>query len=153
MTTFKEHRFPVLVRWVGGRLTSVSAIGKPDLQVATPPEFKGGIEGAWSPEDLTVAAVASCYTVTLVAIAERHSVPLRALDVSGTGHVTARHDGRFGFVAIELDVDLETEPGREADARRAAESAERNCLVSAALDAPVHVRLHLRAPAELSLVS
>ena len=50
MTTFKEHRFPVSVHWVGGRLTSASSPGKPDLQVATPPDFKGGIAGVWSPE-------------------------------------------------------------------------------------------------------
>jgi organic hydroperoxide reductase OsmC/OhrA len=153
MTTFKEHRFPVSVHWVGGRLTRASSSGKPDLEVATPPDFKGGIAGVWSPEDLTVTAAASCYAVTLVAIAERHGVPLLGLEVEGTGHVTTGHDGRFGFVAIELEVDLETEAGSEPEARRAALSAERNCLVAAALDVPVHVRLHVRARSDLSVVS
>jgi organic hydroperoxide reductase OsmC/OhrA len=108
MTTVKAHRFPVSIHWLSGRLTEATVAGKPDLQVATPPEFRGGIEGVWSPEDLLVAAAASCYAVTLVAVAERRKVPLLRLDVRGTGHVTQRDDGRFGFVAIELEVSLET---------------------------------------------
>ena len=46
--------------------------------------------GVWSPEDLLVAAVTSCYTVTLVALAERRELPLHTLHVSATGHLTAR---------------------------------------------------------------
>ena len=45
MTIVKEHRFPTSVRWLGGRLTRVSAPEKADLDVAVPPEFRGGIEG------------------------------------------------------------------------------------------------------------
>jgi hypothetical protein len=47
---------------------------------------------------------------------------------------TERPDGRFGFVYIDLDVMLETNPGYETDARSAAEDAERSCLVAASLD-------------------
>ena len=54
MTTASEHRFPVSVHWLSGRLTNATIDGKDDLLVATPPEFKGGIEGVWSPEDLLV---------------------------------------------------------------------------------------------------
>ena len=53
------HRFPVSIHWVSGRLTKASVADKQDLQVATPPEFNGGIAGVWSPEDLLVSAVAS----------------------------------------------------------------------------------------------
>src|ERR671936_1582483 len=67
MPTVKAHRFPVSIEWQEGRLIRASSPGKPDLEVATPPEFKGGIPGVWSPEDLLVAATAGCYTVTLLA--------------------------------------------------------------------------------------
>lgn len=114
------------------------------LEVATPPEFRGGIAGVWSPEDLLVASTATCFAVTLGAIAERMEVPLRAVEVTGTGHVSKRDDGRFGFVAIELDVALETSPERVEAAERAAELAEERCLVSMALDIPVHVAVAAR---------
>jgi organic hydroperoxide reductase OsmC/OhrA len=71
MSVVKAFRFPVNVHWEGGRLTHASAPGKDELEVAPPPEFRGGVAGVWSPEDLLVAATASCYAVTVAAIAER----------------------------------------------------------------------------------
>jgi organic hydroperoxide reductase OsmC/OhrA len=147
MTGAKRYRFPVDVGWAGGRLAQVSVSGKQELRVTTPPEFKGGIPGVWSPEDLFVAATATCYMVTLVGVGERRGVPLRALGVHAVGEVTQRPDGRFGFVSVDLDVVLETDPGREADARSSAEVAERDCLVAASLDTPVRVALDVRAAA------
>jgi hypothetical protein len=41
----ETFRFPVSVRWCGGQLTRVSVAGKPRLEVATPPESRGGIAG------------------------------------------------------------------------------------------------------------
>ena len=147
MATTKTYRFPASVRWLSGRLTQVSVAGKHGLRVATPPEFRGGVEGVWSPEDLLVASAASCFAVTLVAVAERHGVPLRALEVDGAGEVGRRDDGQFGFVAIDLDVRLETEPGYEKPALEAIEAAERGCLVAMALDVPVRVRPEVGIPA------
>jgi organic hydroperoxide reductase OsmC/OhrA len=111
MARAKTYRFPVDVGWAGGRLTQVSVAGKHELRVATPPEFRGGTSsGVWSPEDLFVAAAATCYV-------------------------------------LDLDVVLETDPGPEAEARSAAEAAERGCLVAASLDTPVRVALDVRAAA------
>lgn len=139
MSITKDFRYRVAVDWEGDRMTTVASPEKPELKVATPPEFKNGVGGVWSPEDLLVAAVASCYTVTLVAVAERRELPLHSLHVSGTGHLTARDDGRLGFVAIELTVAIRTdEPAMEA-MERAAKNAERGCLVTMALDVPVHI--------------
>ncbi len=153
MATIKAFRFPVSVQWRGGRLTRASARGKPELEVATPPEFKGGIAGVWSPEDLLVASVASCYTVTLVAVAERRGVPLHGLRVDGTGHVENRPDGRFGFVAIELHAAVETDADSLAAAEEAAHLAKELCLVSIALDTPVHVEIEVRALAAAATVA
>jgi peroxiredoxin-like protein len=139
MSITKDHRYRVGVDWEGDRLTSVFSSGKPELAVATPPEFKGGLAGVWSPEDLLVAAAASCFTVTLVAVLERRDLPLRDLNVTGTGHVTARNDGRFGFVAIELNATVRTDELSLDAVRHAAKYAERACLVTMALDVPVHI--------------
>jgi len=138
------YRFPVSVRWLEGRQTEASVHGKPPLHVATPPEFRGGVTGVWSPEDLLVGAAASCYTVTLVAVAERRGVPIRGLTVEGSGLITQRDDGRLGFTLIELLVELDTEPGHEEAAERAAQAAEKGCFVSMALDVPLRVHVQVR---------
>ena len=109
MSISKDFRYRVAVDWEGDRITNVTSPDKPELTVATPPEFKDGVAGVWSPEDLLVASVASCFAVTLVAVAERRDLPLRSLHVSGTGHLTQRDDGRFGFVAIELTAAIRTD--------------------------------------------
>ena len=102
-TQAKTHRFPVAVRWVGGKVTCATVEGKQELAVATPTEFHGGVEGVWSPEDLLVASAATCFTVTLVSAAARRRLPLRALGVHATGAVSQRPDDRFGFTELELD--------------------------------------------------
>jgi len=144
MTITKDFRYKVAVAWEGDRLTSVTSQGKPELTVATPPEFKNGVPGVWSPEDLLVASAASCYAVTLVAAAERRDLPLHELHVSATGHLTIRDDGRFGFVAIELTVAIGTDEASVEVMERTAHYAERACLVSMALDVPVHLDVAVR---------
>jgi hypothetical protein len=64
--------------------------------------------------------------------------------VSGTGHLTARDDGRFGFVAIELTAAIRTDAQALDAMERAAQYTERACLVSIALDVPVHVDASVR---------
>jgi organic hydroperoxide reductase OsmC/OhrA len=139
MSITKDFRYKVGVAWEGGQFTTVTSADKPSLEVATPPEFKNGVPGIWSPEDLLVAAVASCFAVTMVAVAERRDLPLYALDVTGTGHLTQRDDGRFGFVAIELTAHIRTAEQSIDALSGAAKYAERACLISMALDIPVHV--------------
>jgi organic hydroperoxide reductase OsmC/OhrA len=101
---------------------------------------QGGLPGVWSPEDLLVAATASCYAVTLAAIAERSGVELTALDVGGLGHVERGVDGRFWFTVVELSVEVSANADPDLVERLAAK-AEQACIVSLALDVPVHLRL------------
>jgi organic hydroperoxide reductase OsmC/OhrA len=141
MSTVKDFRFPVSIEWEGGRMTRALADGKPELEVVTPPEFKHGIPGHWSPEELVVAAASSCYALTLAAVAERYNLVLHRLSVHGAGHVTRREDGRLGFVAIELEADVETDPASVEEVEEAGRRAKALCIVSLALDVPVHVKL------------
>jgi organic hydroperoxide reductase OsmC/OhrA len=151
--TAKSYEFPVDVRWTGGRRTIASVPGKDELEVATPPEFKGGVEGVWSPEDLFVGSIASCYAVTLVAAAERREIPLRRLEVGGAGCVTQRDDGRFGFAEVVLHVEVLTDPGYEEAAAEAVVMAELGCLVACSVDLPVRVESVVHSPALLEVSS
>jgi organic hydroperoxide reductase OsmC/OhrA len=144
MAVMKEMQFPISVRWRGGRLVHADARDKDSLELATPPEFLGGLVGYWSPEDLLVASAASCFILTLAAVVERRETPLIDATVTATGHMSRRDDGRFGFTVIEIDALLETIPGAEQAVSRAAVAAEERCLISQALDVPVHVAVEVR---------
>ena len=117
------------------------------LEIATPPEFRGGLEGNWSPEDLLVASTASCFALTLAAVAEKRQVPLLDVSIGATGHMGRRRDGRLGFTVIEVNAVVETLSGSEEALAAAAKTAEEHCLISQALDVPVHVALEVAAVA------
>ncbi len=144
MSTHKDFHFSVEVHGDAAGTTDATTEGGLSLTIATPPEFRNGISGFWSPEHMLVAATASCYALTLEAIAARRALPLRDLAVKGAGHVTRRADGRLGFVVIELAVELSTDAGRESDVREAARLAEAVCIVGIALAVPVEVELDIR---------
>lgn len=148
MSVLKDFRFTVDLH--GGddeRVVDVTTEEGLSLTVATPPEFRGGVSGVWSPEHLLVAATASCYALTLEAIAKRREIPLRDVSIGAAGHVTRRADGRFGFVVVELRVQLTTDQGLEDDVRSAARLAEAACIVGVALSVPVEVELEILAAA------
>ena len=141
MARAKQFQFRAGVEWTGGPMTLATVAGKPDLDVATPAEFGSGVAGVWSPEDLLVASAATCFAVTLSAIARRRALLLRSMQIDGTGHVGPRDDGQLGFTSIELDVIVEAESAASlADVEIAVEHAERGCLIAMALSIPVNVR-------------
>src|SRR6266511_2473326 len=109
MSIVKDFRYPVSVQLVEDRQSLASAPDKPSLDVATPPEFIGGVPGVWSPAELLVASAATCYALTFEAVGGRSGLPVPHVDVGGGGQVPRRGDRGFGLIAIELDLTVETE--------------------------------------------
>lgn len=142
----KEFHFPLSVEWVGGRRVRALVKGKRELDIATPPEFRGTNPDIWSPEDLFVSAAASCLAVTLAGLAEREGLRLERLAVAGDGVAGTRPDGRFGFTRLHLRVDVETDPDHLERARMLAEQAEATCLVTVSFDLPVETEIDVHAP-------
>jgi organic hydroperoxide reductase OsmC/OhrA len=138
----KVHRYEVHTRTTDDRRVALESSGKGTLRVATPPDFRGGVRGTWSPEELLVGSLATCFQLTLVAIAQRAEVPLREVEVNATGHVEGKA-GRYQFIAIELDVHAITDPEREADVREVADLARERCIVESALKTPVTLNLEV----------
>ena len=140
----KVHRYEVHTRRTDDRRVALEASGKRTIRVATPPGFRGGVPGTWSPEELLVGSLATCFELTFVAVAERAGVPLRDVEVSATGHVEGRA-GRYRFITLELAVRATTEPEREAEVREVAELARERCVVESALKTPVTLDLEVDA--------
>jgi uncharacterized OsmC-like protein len=143
MGIVKVHRYGVRTDRVSPQSLTLEAPGKPQLRVASPPDFRNGVRGVWSPEELLVGSLAACLELTVDAIAEYKGVPLHTIRINATGHVE-RKDHRYRFVLIELDVELETDPGREREAEKVAEIANERCIVGSALEVPVHLSVETR---------
>ena len=143
MGMVKAHRYEVRTTWMGGRRLVLDAPGKPLLSVATPPDFKDGVPGVWSPEELLVGSLATCFELTLVAIADYRGVPLNAIEVDATGYLEQK-DRRYHFVVIELDAKVETDSEHEHEVKELALQAKERCIVGAALATPVQLSVEVR---------
>lgn len=86
-----------------------------------------------------MASAASCFAITFAAAAAERGIPIHSMTVTGAGHVGHRDDGRFGFVAFELTPRIQTDREFVAAAERTARATHAGCIVTGALDVPVHV--------------
>lgn len=147
-TRAKSYDFPATVEWLAGRTVLVSVDGKQHVAVGPPLEFGGTDPVVWSPEDLLVAAAASCLAVTFTGLAQRGGVHVSSMRVDGEGTVGTRRDGRFGFTDLKLHLRIVAPP---ADADRVAllaAEAEERCLVASSLALPVHVEIDVHSAGE-----
>jgi len=117
------------VKWTEQRKGVISCAGKPDVPVATPPEFKGH-EGIWSPEDLFVASVNICVMTTFLAVAERAGLAFSAYESIAEGRLELV-EGKFQFTAITIKPTITLKAVADAaKAKELIEKAEANCLIS-----------------------
>lgn len=144
MSLIKAHRYAVRTYPLDDGRLALEAPSKPDLEVATPPEYKDGIRGVWSSEELLIGALATCFELTARAVAKRRDVPIHMFRTEATGHVQSKN-GLLHFVAIELDVQIETDAGREPDVDLIARLSEEQCIVVDALDVPIRLTVKVDA--------
>ena len=144
MSTVEDFRFPVQAASLPRRRVRVTSDGKAPLEAGVPPEFRGGTPGMWSPEDLLVASVASCYAITFESVAEQRDLRVHGLAVNGVGHVARRAEGRLGFLVIELRVTVTVDVGDTEQAERVAHGAKHRCLIGHALAVPIELELAVR---------
>ena len=139
----KVYTYHTALKWTEQRKGIVSCAGKPDIQTATPPEFKGH-EGIWSPEDLFVASVNICLMTTFLALAERAGLAFSAYESEADGRLELV-EGKFQFTAITLKPVITLEPGVDAGkATELIEKAEANCLISNSMKARVSLEPTIR---------
>lgn len=125
----KTFTYDVDVRWTSERKGKIEADGKPSVEVATPPEFKGHA-GIWSPEDLFVSAVNVCTMTTFVGMAARRGLRFQEYRARATGTLE-KVDEKFLFTEIVVRPTVTV--GDEADietARTTLHDAEAACLIA-----------------------
>ncbi|MDZ7716803.1 MAG: OsmC family protein [Balneolaceae bacterium] len=126
-----EHTYKVDLSWKENRTGTLRSPELEDtIEVATPPQFPGGVEGIWSPEHLFISSVSSCFMTTFLAIAEYSKLLFEDLKVEAVGKLD-KVDGKFVVSEIILKPELMLAEDRHADkAKRIMEKAEAACLIS-----------------------
>jgi organic hydroperoxide reductase OsmC/OhrA len=99
------------------------------------------LEPAWTPEHLLLAGLTRCTLQSLRYHADRMGADFVGT-ASASGRVTRRDtDGRYAFVEIDVELDVEVEPAPPGDELTALIArAERDCFVGASLDPPPQYR-------------
>jgi len=125
------HNYEVNLYWDKlrkGVLSSPELESK--IEVATPPEFKNGMAGIWSPEHLFIASISSCFMTTFLAIAENSNFPFISLTVSASGKLE-KADTKLLFREILLSPRLTIEnPNDQERALRILQKSESACLIT-----------------------
>ncbi len=117
----KEFRYAIAVDLTG----RITADGRAALQ----------LDPAWTPEHLVLAGLTRCTLQSLRFHAAQAGLEFAA-GASASGLVTKREeDGRYAFVEIGVELDVEVDPEPAAEELRALiEKAERDCFVGASLN-------------------
>lgn len=127
----ETHYYEVGVTWNEARKGTLSSpVLDQTIDVATPPEFTGGIPGIWSPEHLLIAAVNSCLMTTFLSIAENSKLQFHHFSSKAVGKLE-KVEGKYMISEIVLQPVLELE--REEDLERGVKilnKSEANCLIS-----------------------
>lgn len=125
----KSWRYRNAVRWTGAKRGILTGEGKPDIDVATPPDF-GGHEGVWSPEDLFVASVNSCILTTFLYHGAKQGIELVSYSSTAEGILEYGDEGLvFTRVKVRPEVVVASERDRQKT-ERALQRSEESCLVS-----------------------
>lgn len=140
-----EHLYEVDLEWNTNRKgTLSSSILDQKIEVATPPQFKGGMEGIWSPEHLFVASVNSCLMTTFLAIAEFSNLDFTSIRVSGAGKLD-KVEGRFMVSEITLNATVEISDEKDVErAGRILRKAKSSCLISNSIKSEVYFHPDVR---------
>ena len=138
------------IDWKGEKDLRLGAGKLPVIGAGAPPEFKGK-EDNWSPEHLFVASLNTCYTLTLLAIAEFSKIALVSVSSTAKGKLEKVQGG--GFQITEIVVKPRVVLASVNDLTRMPrilEKAKENCFVSNSIKSVIKIEpevFHQQTPA------
>jgi len=153
-----ELRYQARLIWTGAaegpaqgtgfsRAWRLEVPGKPAILGSSDPHF-GGDGAAHNPEDLLLAALASCHMLTYLALCAKARIPVLAYDDAPTGQLGRREDGRTGFLEATLRPRVVIAAGADvARAEALHETAGRHCFIAASVAFPVRHQPQVMAAA------
>ncbi|MEJ2008402.1 MAG: OsmC family protein [Acidobacteriota bacterium] len=141
---YRVFRFESDVGWTKEKECTICAPGKPEIQLSSPPEFKGR-SGVWTPEDMFVASVNVCTLMTFLAYAGHKSLGLAGYESSVEG-VLEYSNGKYRFTEITLHPHVTVKAEKEIErAREILMDAHNNCLITNSIVAQVKIFPDVRA--------
>jgi len=130
--------FGTTLKWTGDKRGELYSSEKPQLQISTPPEFKGP-DGYWSPEELFLASINSCIMTTFLYFTEKFSLSFFSYESEIEGGV-GFEGGKLVFSSVVVrPVIMVKSKSEKEKARQAIEKSEEYCLISGSVKSKITV--------------
>ncbi len=145
----EKHEFKVNLKWTQDRKGVLSspelAEGKSatdnSIEVATPPEFPGGIPNIWSPEHLFTASVSSCLMTTFLAVAKNSNLEFEAFSCEAIG-IMERVERKYLMTEIILKPTVTIRDEKDHDrAEKVLQKSEAACLISNSINSKISMEI------------
>jgi organic hydroperoxide reductase OsmC/OhrA len=114
----------------------LSAAGRPNIVVGSPPEFKGEPD-VWAPEELLVGSLNTCMMLTFLTLAQRQGLTPVGYESEAEG-LLDNVEGKYHIteVTIRPRVTLKSETELEL-ARKSMESVDAHCFIANSINARI----------------
>jgi peroxiredoxin-like protein len=129
------HNYRIKAWWTAGRTGIANCDSAPNAIHFTAPVQFGGLEGRWTPEDLLLTAIGSCFATTFRALADYSQLTYADLEVEVAGTV---QKASSGYIFSEIVTRPHLTISRENDEERALRLLHKTqdlCLVTRTLSA------------------
>jgi organic hydroperoxide reductase OsmC/OhrA len=148
-----DNKYQVSAWWTSGKGGITRSSQVPTVIHFTAPVSFGGEPGRWTPEELMLSALASCFTATFEAIATHSKLAYTDLEVIVDGEIEKTTSGfQFTRIGIKPKLSIAEETLRPL-ADRVLQKSEALCLVGRAINTPRTFTYEVRVGAPLQPAS
>ena len=139
MSESSSYFYETEIEWTGAKDLKLSGGKLPAIAAGAPPEFKGREEN-WSPEHLLVAALNSCYALTLLAITEFSKISVVSLSSTAKGKLEKVPGGGYQMTEIAVQPRIVISSADNLSRMpRILEKAKENCFVSNSIKGTIKI--------------
>ncbi|OKO77725.1 hypothetical protein AC629_31340 [Bradyrhizobium sp. NAS80.1] len=133
---YKSFRYKANSAWSSARRGLLSASGKTDIVVGSPPEFKGEPD-IWAPEELLVGSVNTCIMLTFLTLAEAKGLTPVEYESEAEGLLEII-EGKYRITEVTVRPRVSLKGKAELErAREIMESVEAQCFISNSIKSKV----------------
>src|SRR6266849_4234770 len=135
-SAYKSFRYRADTTWSSTRRGTLSASGKPNIDVGSPPEFKGEPD-IWAPEELLVGSVNTCMMLTFLTLAQAKGLaPVRYK--SEAEGLLENVEGKYRITEVMVRPRISLKDKTELErAREIMETVKAQCFISNSINSKV----------------
>jgi organic hydroperoxide reductase OsmC/OhrA len=133
---YKSFHYKAKTAWSSARRGMLSAAGRPNIVVGSPPEFNGEPD-IWAPEELLVGSLNTCMMLTFLTLARAQGLTPAGYESEAEG-LLENVEGKYHITEITVRPRVTLKSKAELEpARKAMESVETHCFIANSINARV----------------